>query len=49
MRLHPKRPKESDVLEREEDPEETTSAKTDAHKPTQVVSEPGLESLRSEG
>ncbi|KAG9099871.1 hypothetical protein FS749_000129 [Ceratobasidium sp. UAMH 11750] len=48
VRLHPKRPKESDVPEREEDPEETTpSAKDDTHKPTQVFGFGSFASVKS--
>jgi len=48
VRLHPKRPKESDVPEREEDPEETTpSAETGTHKPTQVFGFRSFASVKS--
>ncbi|KAG8732442.1 hypothetical protein FRC10_000918 [Ceratobasidium sp. 414] len=48
VRLHPKRPKESDVPEREEDPEETTpSAETGTHKPTQVFGFGSFASVKS--
>ncbi|KAG9094394.1 hypothetical protein FRC06_010854 [Ceratobasidium sp. 370] len=48
VRLHPKRPKESDVPEREEDAEEAfPSAKTDTHKPTQVFGFGSFASVKS--